>query len=497
MSNKLLDLSPKLSFVTDLDLELSEFNAVAVPVAPGEKPQIVKSRFLTVLNNFTKLDLNIELTNWPEFTAKAGEIIEVPLSAGNLTRIYLVGIGEANNEDLRKSAASLGRKVKSSDSQLLCALSEDKNLITTIAVALILSNYQFSLKSEQKSKKPSFTIYGEFEKEVERADVLATAVWQARDLIHTPSNIKNPEWLAKQASALVSSSKNSELSITVKSGRAIKDFGGLVAVGNSSPKSGPRLVEVTYAPKGSAHWPHVVLVGKGITFDTGGVSLKRPYDAMIGMKSDMAGAAAVLTATVALAKTKPKVRVTTLLMVAENALSGTSQRPSDVIKHYGGNTVEVINTDAEGRLVLADGLAYADLNLDPDYVLDVATLTGAATLGLGRQHAAMYTRNTSLAKKLSEIGDRVGEKVWRMPLVDDYSIALSSDVADFNHTADKYDFSAGSITAALFLEEFAGDRTWVHLDIAGTGRSEVDAGENIKGGTGFAVRLLIEWLDTF
>jgi leucyl aminopeptidase len=497
MSNKLLDLSPKLSFVTDLDLELSEFNAVAVPVAPGEKPQIVKSRFLTVLNNFTKLDLNIELTNWPEFTAKAGEIIEVPLSVGNLTRIYLVGIGEANNEDLRKSAASLGRKVKSSDSQLLCALSEDKNLITTIAVALILSNYQFSLKSEQKGKKPSFTIYGEFEKEVERADVLATAVWQARDLIHTPSNIKNPEWLAKQASALVSSSKNSGLSITVKSGRAIKDFGGLVAVGNSSPKPGPRLVEVTYAPKGSAHWPHVVLVGKGITFDTGGVSLKRPYDAMIGMKSDMAGAAAVLTATVALAKTKPKVRVTTLLMVAENALSGTSQRPSDVIKHYGGNTVEVINTDAEGRLVLADGLAYADLNLDPDYVLDVATLTGAATLGLGRQHAAMYTRNTSLAKKLSEIGDRVGEKVWRMPLVDDYSIALSSDVADFNHTADKYDFSAGSITAALFLEEFAGDRTWVHLDIAGTGRSEVDAGENIKGGTGFAVRLLIEWLDTF
>ena len=186
MSNKLLDLSPKLSFVTDLDLELSEFNAVAVPVAPGEKPQIVKSRFLTVLNNFTKLDLNIELTNWPEFTAKAGEIIEVPLSAGNLTRIYLVGIGEANNEDRRKSAASLGRKVKSSDSQLLCALSEDKNLITTIAVALVLSNYQFSLKSEQKVKKPSFTIYGEFEREVERADVLATAVWQARDLIHTP-----------------------------------------------------------------------------------------------------------------------------------------------------------------------------------------------------------------------------------------------------------------------------------------------------------------------
>ena len=497
MSNKLLDLSPGLSLIPERDLDLSKFNAVAIPVIPGEKPQIIKSRFLTLLNNFTKLDLNIELANWPEFTAKAGEIIEVPLSVDNLTRIYLVGIGEANNEDLRKSSAALGRRVKSSNSQVLCALSEDKNFITTIAVALILSNYQFSLKSEQKVKKPTFSIYGEFEKELERADVLATAVWQARDLIHTPSNIKNPEWLAKQASALVSSAKNSGLSITVKSGRALKDFGGLVAVGNSSPKPGPRLIEITYAPKGSAHWPHIVLVGKGITFDTGGVSLKRPYDTMIGMKSDMAGAAAVLTATVALAKTKPKVKVTALLMAAENALSGTSQRPSDVIKHYGGTTVEVINTDAEGRLVLADGLAYADLNLDPDYLIDVATLTGAATLGLGRQYAAMYTRNTSLAKKLNEIGDRVGEKVWHMPLVDDYSVALASDVADFNHTADKFNFSAGSVTAALFLEEFAGDRAWVHLDIAGTGRSEVDAGENIKGGTGFAVRLLIEWLDTF
>ena len=218
---------------------------------------------------------------------------------------------------------------------------------------------------------------------------------------------------------------------------------------------------------------------------------------MVGMKSDMAGAAAILSATVALAELKPKVKVTALLMCAENALSGTSQRPSDVIKHFGGTTVEVINTDAEGRLVLADGLAYADLKLDPDYLVDVATLTGAATLGLGRQYAAMYTRDNSLAKKLHLVGNTVGEKVWQMPLVDEYEVALESDVADFNHTADKYDFSAGSVTAALFLEKFVGDRKWVHFDIAGPGRSEVDAGENIKGGTGFATRLLLGWLDTF
>ena len=218
---------------------------------------------------------------------------------------------------------------------------------------------------------------------------------------------------------------------------------------------------------------------------------------MIGMKSDMAGAAAVLCATVAMSKVKPKVKVTALLMAAENALSGTAQRPSDVIKHFGGTTVEVLNTDAEGRLVLADGLAYADLELEPDYLVDVATLTGAATLGLGRQYAAMYTREKTVAKKLYEVGSKVGEKVWHMPLVDDYSVALTSDVADFNHLADKFGFSAGSVTAALFLEKFVGDRNWVHLDIAGTGRSEVDAGENVKGGTGFGVRLLIEWLGSF
>jgi leucyl aminopeptidase len=240
----------------------------------------------------------------------------------------------------------------------------------------------------------------------------------------------------------------------------------------------------------------VVLVGKGITFDTGGVSLKRPYDVMTAMKSDMAGAACVLMATIAAAELKLNVRITALLMLAENSLSGTSTRPSDVITHYGGTTVEVINTDAEGRLVLADGLAYADKNLDPDYLIDVATLTGAATLGLSRYYGAMYTRDNKLARKLAEIGDYTGDQIWHMPLVDDYSIALESNIADFNHTADKFKFQGGSVTAALFLENFVGKRKWVHLDIAGPARSEVDAGENVKGGTGYGVRLLTQWLAT-
>ena len=181
-------------------------------------------------------------------------------------------------------------------------------------------------------------------------------------------------------------------------------------------------------------------------------------------------------------------------MCAENALSGTSQRPSDVITHFGGTTVEVINTDAEGRLVLADGLAFADRTLNPDYLIDIATLTGAATLGLGRQYGALFTRDKKIAQSFVDAGADSGDRVWHMPLIDDYQDALESDVADFNHTADKGDYSAGTVTAALFLEKFVGKRKWIHLDIAGTARSESDAGENPKGGTGFGVRLLIEWI---
>jgi leucyl aminopeptidase len=292
--------------------------------------------------------------------------------------------------------------------------------------------------------------------------------------------------------------KGTGLKVEIFAGAALKEFGGLRAVGGSSPKPGPRMIQVTYQPKSKKKsvkaLPHIVLVGKGITFDTGGVSLKRPYDTMMAMKSDMAGAAAILGTLTALEELQPNVKVTALMMMAENAISATAQRPSDVIKHYGGTTVEVINTDAEGRLVLADGLAYADAILDPDYLLDIATLTGAATLGLGRQYAAMYTRDSALAAALSKAGDTTGDRVWHMPLVDDYKEALRSDIADLNHTADKGKFSAGSVTAALFLENFTSNRRWVHLDIAGTARSEVDAGENSKGGTGFGVRLLIEWI---
>jgi leucyl aminopeptidase len=446
------------------------------------------------IEKFFGLSLVDELTFFGP-TAKAGEIFEIPVSATDspTDRIFLVAIGDQSGSALRAAGAAVGRKVRGKNLSVYsaCAVKE----VRAHAISLALGAWVWNLKTDKKKEEPKLLVASKDKKVVEDAAAIAQAMCRARDLIHTPANIKTPAWMGKQAELLA---KGTSLKVKVLAGTELKEFGGLRAVGGSSPKPGPRMIEVSYQPKSKKKsvnaLPHVVLVGKGITFDTGGISLKRPYDTMMAMKSDMAGSAAILATLTALEELQPNVRVTALMMMAENAISGTAQRPSDVIKHYGGTTVEVINTDAEGRLVLADGLAYADLNLDPDYLVDIATLTGAITLGLGRQYAAMYTRDNALAAQLSKAGEASGDRVWHMPLVDDYKDSLRSDIADFNHNASKGKYSAGSVTAALFLENFVGSRRWVHLDIAGTGRSEVDAGENSKGGTGFGVRLLTEWI---
>ena len=379
--------------------------------------------------------------------------------------------------------------------ELVSLVADSRTEIRAHGVSILLGAYTWNLKTGKPAEIATIALATKDSASVAEAGVIARALYTARDLIHTPSNIKNPLWIAQEAKKIAD---EKGLAISVLAGKELAQFGGLRAVGNSSPKPGPRFIELTYIPKGksrsAAALPHVVIVGKGITFDTGGISLKRPYDFMIAMKSDMAGAAAALATISALPDLQPQVKVTVLMMCAENALSGTSQRPSDVITQYGGTTVEIINTDAEGRLVLADGLAYAVENLDPDYLFDIATLTGSATLGLGRQYAALYTRDEKLAKELVAVGESSGERVWHMPLIDDYQDSLESDVADLNHNADKGNYSAGSVTAALYLEHFVGDSRWVHLDIAGTGRSETDSGENAKGGTGFGVRFFIDWI---
>lgn len=473
-----------------------ESDVVAIGFTKSESGEFAfpaSSMMVTRVETKFELNLSDELAFFSA-TGKAGEVFEIPVSGlgAKTERLLFVGLGSQSISDFRNAGAALGRKMKGTSKSLYSLAASSRTDIRAHAIALVLGAYQWNQKSgTKKSEVPKLLVADTHTQEVQRAALMAKYVWITRDLIHTPSNIKNPAWMAQRAKSMT---KKGDLSTKVLAGKDLEGFGGLLAVGNSSPNPGPRLIEITYAPKGSDAWPHVVLVGKGITFDTGGVSLKRPYENMIGMKSDMAGAAAVLSVVSAMPDIKPRVRVTALLMCAENSISRTAQRPSDVIKHYGGTTVEVINTDAEGRLVLADGLAYADRKLNPDYLIDIATLTGAATASLSRNYAALYTRDAVLAKTLSLLGEKSGDRVWRMPLIDDYKEALASEIADFNHTANGAHFSAGSVTAALFLEHFAGKRKWVHLDIAGPARSESDAGENPKGGTGFGVRLLIDWI---
>jgi len=471
------------------------FDAIALPIhSVDAKVALLK----TTLDSLALAEVNRSaeslLELFADATGKAGEIFDVQIDHPTIKHLYLVGVGDESADDLRKAGAALARKTKSTGSRVLSAVNTKAATAVVHINALILANFVWNLKSKKELKVTRFTLVGGFEKELAKAEIVGYATWRARELIHTPSNIKNPAWMATEAKKLVTSAGVTGLSIKVLSGRELKRFGGLLAVGNSSPKPGPRMVEITYAPTGSKNWPHVVLVGKGITFDTGGISLKRPYDFMVPMKTDMTGSAVVLGAITGAAQLAPKVRITALMMLAENAVSSTSQRPSDVIVQYDGTSVEVTNTDAEGRLVLADGLGYANLELDPDYLIDIATLTGSATLGLGRQYGAMYSRDAKLAQTFTQAGEIICERVWRMPLVDEYADAIKSDIADFNHITDTEHFSGGSITAALFLEKFAGDRKWVHFDIAGPARSEIDAGENQKGGTAFGVRLLIEWL---
>jgi leucyl aminopeptidase len=276
---------------------------------------------------------------------------------------------------------------------------------------------------------------------------------------------------------------------------AAEGFGGILAVGAGSA-SAPRLVTVSYEPAATdsaRRTRHVVVVGKGITYDTGGISIK-PREAMVPMKTDMAGAAVALATVLGAAAAQVAHRVTAVLPLAENHFGAASYRPGDVLRLYGGRSVEIANTDAEGRIVLGDALAYADAVLDPDVLIDVATLTGAASLGLGKQHAALYGTDDRLVQAIQEAAVESGEPVWPMPLVEDYTDAVRSRVADLRHVPQDLGYGGGSITAALFLRELVGARTWAHLDIAGPARSTADKHEITEGATGYGARLLLRYL---
>jgi leucyl aminopeptidase len=422
----------------------------------------------------------------------AGEVVSVPV-AGQvpLERLLLVGVGAADGADLRRAGAALARKAKGSAQLVLDlrGLAPEKPAQRALVEGLLLASYGFTLKPGAEPRVlTEIVLVGADEAAVRHAVVVATATAFARDLVNTPPREASPDWLAGAAAAACA-----DLTVRVRDEHELREqgFGGIVGVGQGSSRP-PRLVELTYDGGGSRH---VALVGKGITFDTGGLSLK-PNDSMQTMKSDMGGAAAVLGVVRAVADLQLPITVTALLAVAENMPSGDAQRPGDVLTQYGGRTVEVLNTDAEGRLVLADALAYADRDLQADVVVDVATLTGAMPVALGKRIAGMFASDDALAAQLDAASGASGERLWRMPLVDDYRQALNSPVADLRNIGDpRKKLQGGSITAALFLREFTGGRPWAHLDIAGTGWAGSDEDELVKGGTGYGVRLLTAWLE--
>lgn len=436
---------------------------------------------------------------------RAGEVVRVPVQAppGQPARLLLVGIGDQTPVDCRRAGAGLARAVRSRG-RVVTSLADGLPAagVRALVEGLILGGYQpasSGLKPRGDSAAArEVSLIGEVPSEaVDAGRVHALATYRARDLAVTPSNIKTPAWLADRA---VEAADEAGLAVRVwdEDDLAGDGFGGLLAVGGGSATP-PRLVRLDYEPaqgtRRSRAGGRVVLVGKGITFDTGGLSIK-PREAMVPMKTDMAGAAAVLAVLLACREIGVRRPVTGLLALAENAVSGSAYRPSDVVQHYGGRTVEVTNTDAEGRMVLADALAYADDELDPDLVVDVATLTGAATLGLGRRHAALFSADDRLVAGLEAAAEASGESVWRMPLVEEYRASLDSSVADLRHIASDGKVGGGAVVAALFLREFAGRRRWAHLDIAGPARSDKDEHEVSRGATGYGARLLLRWLES-
>jgi leucyl aminopeptidase len=429
-------------------------------------------------------------------TAAAGDLHTVTLPGEVPSTVLIAGLGDGSATALRIAAVAVGRAVRSrkaSDRVNVALHAPDPDSSRALAEGLVLGGYTFDRRSTDDEALHTIDLVGQVDAAgIEAGDDAADAAGWARDLGNMPASELTPERLGELASDELTAAG---CTVTVREPDWLAEhgFGGVIAVGSGSA-SGPRLIEASYRPRqagGRAPLRHVVLVGKGITFDSGGLNLK-PVPAMRLMHTDMCGGAAVLAAIQYAAMQKLPVRVTALVPTAENAVSGTAMRPSDVITQYGGRTTEVGNTDAEGRLVLADALAYAVNRLKPDVIIDVATLTGAMKVALGMETGGYFANEDALAKDLERAADESGEPLWRMPLEHRYSKSLASDIADARNDPP----GPGAITAALFLQPFVGDVAWAHLDIAGPARAPEEGPILPRGATGFGARLLARYLES-
>lgn len=429
-------------------------------------------------------------------TGEADQVVRVPTGGAIAADVLaVVGVGDPEDpESLRRAAGAATRQLAGLASVGVALPVRDTAALAAVAEGALLGAYAYA-RYHAPARGPVTTVtvvtssarHAAAKAVAERAEVLARAVHGVRDLVNTPPLDLFPGAFADQAKAAAKGTKV-KVSVLDEKDLAAGGYGGLVAVGQGSARP-PRLVRLAYSPARAKR--SVALVGKGITFDSGGLSIK-PAKAMETMKSDMAGAAVVLHTILAAAALKLPVAVTGWLCLAENMPSGTATRPSDVITQRGGTTVEVLNTDAEGRLVLADGLVAA-CEEKPDLVIDVATLTGAQIVALGTRVSGVMGTDDARAAVVAAAGE-AGELMWPMPLPEELRAGLTSQVADLANIGDRF---GGMLTAGVFLREFVGDTPWAHLDIAGPAFNEgAPWGYTPKGGTGVAVRTLLRLLET-
>jgi leucyl aminopeptidase len=424
-------------------------------------------------------------------------------------RIFLIGLGKKTDfstEVLRRAAAKAVRHAEGLGleeifvrlPQIATSTDAAEQEVQALAEGLFLATYRFDRHQSKAPDAPkklaeitllSDSVSSGLTKAVERARIFSDATALARDLINEPPSLMNPARLADEAKKLNKAPVNVKVFETKELQRM--GMGGILGVGLGGAVP-PRLVEMIYRPTGKAK-KVVALVGKGITFDSGGLSLK-PAQSMETMKDDMSGAAAVLGVISAVSKLKVPVEVRGYLAIAENMPGGRAQKPGDVLKTFNGKTIEVLNTDAEGRLVLSDALAYA-CSKQPDVVIDIATLTGACVIALGHRIAAIMTNTPALAEALKVASERSGEKFWELPLEKEYQPDVKSKIADVQNIG-KRRGEAGTIIGGLFLQEFVDDRPWAHLDIAGPSWTDSDQPYCPTGGTGHPVRTLLHYLES-
>jgi len=451
-----------------------------------------------------------------DFDGKSGSVLPIAdLPGANAERALLVGLGPRaafGRKAYRKAVAAATEWLSKSgarDAVFYLALEPIPDVDTYYAARFAAETVQSTLyripalKSGRKPPSPKLSKVGvavsdrgelaPARRGLAHGEAIAAGMALTRDLGNLPANVCTPSYLASRARQMARDHKAVRAKIMNEADIKRLKMGAFLSVTRGSEQP-PRLIVIEYRGGKPGEAP-VALVGKGITFDSGGLSLK-PADAQVGMKTDMSGAAVVAAVMGSLADRVPAgIQVTGLLCMAENLPGASATRPGDVVTHHGGLTSEVVNTDAEGRLVLGDGLDFAVRDLAADVVVDIATLTGAATLGLGRRYAALFSNSDVLAQALRDAGEAAGEQMWRMPLHDGYAELISSDVADQANAGRGRGLSPGSITAALFLQRFVSGTAWAHLDIAGPGRSDAERDDLPKGGTGFGARALLRWIE--